>query len=68
MNTVLLALVLNSQLWFAVPLIVAISIAYAASRHEQVKPIMVHAARTAFWIVLFMSVIYVVVLLISQSQ
>ncbi len=68
MNTALLALILNSQLWFAAPLIVAISIAYAASRHELVKPIMIHAARTALWIVLFMSVIYTVVLFLSQSQ
>ncbi|MFO7901056.1 MAG: hypothetical protein ACQESR_16180 [Planctomycetota bacterium] len=50
----------HSQLWFAIPLIVSISLVYGATRHERVVPILYHAWRTARWIVGFMGIIFVV--------
>ena len=40
MDIVLIAGILNSRLWFAVPLIVAVSLVYAATRHEMMAPIL----------------------------
>ena len=48
------------KIWYAVPLIVAVSLVYAATRHEDMRPIFPHAARTSAWIVAFMAVIFAV--------
>ncbi len=45
------------RLWYAVPLIVAVSLVYAATRHEEVVPILVHAFRGAIWMCLLLGVI-----------
>ena len=50
---------------YALPLIVAVSLVYAATRHEEAGPILVHAARIGIWIFGFMAVILAVLLLIS---
>jgi hypothetical protein len=62
---VLLASWASSQLWYAVPLIVAISLVYGATRHELMVPILQHAWRTAKWITGFMLVIAIVLTLVS---
>jgi hypothetical protein len=54
-----------SQFWFAVPLIVVVSLVYAATRHELMQPILAHAARTGVWITGFMVVVYVLLQLLS---
>jgi hypothetical protein len=46
-----------NQLWFSIPLIVAISLVYGATRHEEMGPILHHAVRTGAWIIGFMLVI-----------
>ncbi len=55
----------NSQLWFSIPLIVAISLVYGATRHEMMVPILHHAWRTAKWIVGFMLIIIAILSLVS---
>ncbi len=65
MNLFLLAGVgtLNTnQLWYAAPLIVVVSLVYAATRHEQLGPILSHALRIGVWIVGFMVVVFAVLL------
>lgn len=54
-----------NQMWYALPLIVAISLVYAATRHELPKPIMIHAARLGVWIVGFMALVLGVLSFIS---
>ena len=54
-----------NYLWYAVPLIIAVSLVYAATRHEAIVPILLHAARLALWITGFMAAIFVVLFLIS---
>ena len=61
----LLATARINDLWFALPLIVSVSLVYAATRHELMAPILQHALRVAIWIVGFMAVIFVVILLIA---
>jgi hypothetical protein len=53
------------DLWYAVPAIIAVSLVYAATRHEPMRPILIHAGRVALWIVGFMAVVFVVIELIS---
>jgi len=54
-----------NDMWFAAPLIIAVSLVYAATRHEEMGPILSHALRVGIWIVGFMAVILLVLVLIS---
>ena len=54
-----------NQLWYAIPLIVAVSLAYAATRHELMEPILRNAVRIGVWIVGFMAVVFAVLMLVS---
>lgn len=54
-----------AQIWYALPLIVSISLVYAATRHEWVGPILQHAVRLGIWITGFMGVVFVVLFLLS---
>lgn len=51
--------------WYALPLIVTVSLVYAATRHEDMQPILQHAVRVAGWIVGFMVVVFVVLQVLS---
>ena len=53
------------HLWYALPLIVAVSLVYAGTRHEVMQPIVIHALRFAAWIVVFMAVVLVVLMVLS---
>jgi hypothetical protein len=55
----------NMNLWYAIPAIVAISLVYAATRHERMAPIFAHATRVGVWIVGFMLVVFVIIEAIS---
>jgi hypothetical protein len=48
-----------AQIWYSLPLVVAISLVYAATRHERMVPILQHALRFGLWIVGFMAVVFV---------
>ena len=65
MDTILIASILTSRLWYALPLIIAISLVYAATRHELMGPILRHAAHTVVWIVGFMVVVGLVLFLLT---
>jgi hypothetical protein len=49
-----------NQLWYALPLIVATSLVYAATRNEEMLPILRHAVRFGASIVGFMVAVFVV--------
>ena len=60
------ALLLAAQmnhLWYALPLIVVVSLVYSATRHELPAPIAFGAIRMAGWIVVFMLIGLVVLAL-----
>ncbi len=65
MNALLLAALGINQLWFALPLIVAVSLVYAATRHEEMVSILVHAFRIGVWIVGFMVVVFAILAAMS---
>ncbi len=54
-----------NDMWYALPLIIAVSLVYAATRHEPMASILAHAGRLALWIIGFMAVIFVVLVMIS---
>ncbi len=56
-----------TRLWFALPLIVSVSLVYAATRHEDMEPILIHAVRTAGWIIGFMLIVLLVLYVISWN-
>jgi hypothetical protein len=45
-----------ASLWYAVPLIVCVSLVCAATRHELMRPILEHAVRFGVWVLVFMAV------------
>jgi cytochrome c oxidase assembly factor CtaG len=56
----------HTDLWLALPVIVAVSLVYAATRHERMAPILAHACRTAGWIVGFMLALLIVLEYVSS--
>jgi hypothetical protein len=52
-------------MWYALPLIVSISLVYSATHHEAMQPILAHALRLGLMIVGFMLAIMAVLTLIS---
>ena len=56
---------ITNDMWYALPLIVSISLVYAASRHEAMQEILRHAARVGAWILGFMAIVFCILLLIS---
>lgn len=54
-------------IWYAVPLIVAISLVHAGTRHELLQPILATAARFAGWVIAFMIGLYLVLRLLSWA-
>jgi hypothetical protein len=53
--------------WFVLPLVVAISLVYSASRHESWRQIWVHAFRLCTWI-LGILVLTTAILLLINTQ
>ncbi len=58
----------DNDLWFAIPLIIAIALVYAGTRFEELPEILWYAARVARWIVGFMLVLLLVLLVLSWFQ
>lgn len=68
MNNLLFIGFLDNDLWYALPLIIVVSLVYAATRHEAMEPIFHHAFRIGSWIVGFMTVVFLVLLLGTWYQ
>lgn len=62
----LLAARQGNDLWYALPLIVAVSLVYAATRHEAMEAILSGAMRIGAWITGFMAFFFVVLYLMSS--
>lgn len=55
----------QARLWYAIPLVVVVSLVYGATRHERMRDICEQAIRTAIGLVGFMSAIFIVIWLIG---
>jgi hypothetical protein len=49
------------RLWYAIPLLVASSLVYGATRHESTRAILSHSWRFGAWMVVFMAILYGIV-------
>jgi len=54
-------------IWYMVPLIVSVSLVYAATRHEYLAPILKHAVRFGAWISLFMGGVLIIFSIMSWA-
>jgi heme/copper-type cytochrome/quinol oxidase subunit 2 len=54
-----------NQMWYALPLIVVVSLVYSATRHEEMQPILAHAARLGIFITVFMTIVFGVLFFVS---
>ncbi|MFO0868007.1 MAG: hypothetical protein U0935_03590 [Pirellulales bacterium] len=61
-GTWLWAAIAHKQLWHLVPLVVIVSLAYGATRHEQWSDILDHALRFGVWILGFLAAIFLLLL------
>jgi hypothetical protein len=64
----LLAAISAARLWYAVPLITSVSLVCAATRHEAMGPILIHAVRFAIWVLVFMAIVLAVIQFLSWVQ
>jgi hypothetical protein len=64
----LMAMLGPLRLWYAVPLVTSVSLVCAATRHEEMGPIVIHAARFALWILVFMAIVAAVIQLLTWLQ
>jgi hypothetical protein len=55
----------QSDIWYAVPLLIAISLVYAATRHEAISDILRASLRIATWFGGFVAVAMLVVYLLD---
>ncbi len=60
MNPILFAAADIAQLWYALPLVVVVSLVYSATRHEEMGPILSHSVRIGGWILSFMAIVFAV--------
>jgi hypothetical protein len=56
LNVALLTPLAVASLWYALPLVVSVSLVCAATRHELLRPILGHAIRFGAWLLVFMAV------------
>ncbi len=56
------------RLWYAVPLVTSVSLVCAATRHEEMGPILIHAVRFAIWIIVFMAIVLAVIQFLAWLQ
>lgn len=61
MYCILLASIPLAQIWYAAPLIVAISLVYGATRHEYLKEIVVQSFKAALYLIVFLGAIFALV-------
>lgn len=60
-STLLAQSAMDARIWWSMPLIAVISLVYGATRHENVRDILLHVWKSAVWIVGFMMVIFAVI-------
>jgi hypothetical protein len=68
MNLLALIAAQINQLWYALPLVVVVSLVYAATRHEEMSAILSHAVRIGGCVVAFMGIVFGVLLVLNWWQ
>ena len=50
-----------AKIWFALPLVIVISLVYGATRHEEMPEIVKQSYRSLIWVVGFMAIIFTII-------
>lgn len=58
----MLALV-TPQLWYAVPLVISVSLVWGATRHERLREIVAHSIRSFLWVLTFVTIVFALIYL-----
>jgi hypothetical protein len=66
LNVVHLAPLAVVSLWYALPLVVSVSLVCAATRHELIRPILQHALRFGAWVLVFMAAFMALLTLLER--
>ncbi len=56
-----------NDMWYALPLIVSVSLVYSATRHEEMRDICIGAVRTGTWIGGFMLALFLILFWMSSA-
>ena len=51
----------DAKIWYAVPMLIAISLVYGATRHEYLPEILRQSFKAGSWILGFMAIIFVMI-------
>lgn len=54
-----------SDLWYAIPLVTAISLVYSGTRYEDMREILWRSLRMGLWTIFFLTIFFIVLLLIA---
>ena len=54
-----------NDLWYALPLLVAVSLVYSATRHERWKPILSNAVRFGAWVAGLMLAVMIAIMVMG---
>jgi hypothetical protein len=61
----LVAAIWFNRMWYSLPLVVVVSLVYAATRHEFMRPIVEHAVRFGVWVITFMFIVFVLLMFVG---
>jgi lysylphosphatidylglycerol synthetase-like protein (DUF2156 family) len=57
----MLSMATPARIWYAIPLVMVVSLVYGATRHEHLKEILIHSFRSAVWVLAFMAAIFALI-------
>lgn len=66
MSSPLFAALAGHQLWHIVPLVVAVSLVYGATRHELMNEILSNAFKFCLWIIGFIGIIFAILYFVAS--
>ncbi len=58
----------TAQIWYAVPLVVVISLVWGATRHERLTEIITHSVKSLLWVLTFMGIIFALIYVAGYFQ
>jgi len=58
----------TAQIWYAVPLVIVISLVWGATRHERLPEIIAQSIKSLLWVLTFMGIIFALIFVAGYFQ
>lgn len=58
----------TAQIWYSVPLVIAISLVWGATRHERLPEIVAQSIKSLLWVLTFMGIIFALIFVAGYFQ